>query len=244
MPRSKVRQSAKERIWRNGKFRLFISHKAGIKSKANELKAALGRFGITCFVAHADIAPTKKWRNEILIALSSMHALVALMTKSFHNSPWTDQEVGYALGRDVPVVPVRLGSDPYGFIGEYQALSCKWSEMPTELIKIFIKNESVRDAYIDVVAECNSFDEGNALAKLLPSIDKLSGNQEKRLIEIYNKNGQVKGSYGFNGEQAQLYGDGLVHHLARITGHKYRVNGFDISIVRLKARRKATNKRR
>ena len=48
--------------------------------------------------------------------------LVALLTSGFHESEWTDQEVGVAIGRDVPVVPVKLGEIPYGFIGKFQAL--------------------------------------------------------------------------------------------------------------------------
>ena len=61
--------------------------------------------------------------EEIDLALRSMHALSALLTPDFHLSDWTDQEVGFALGRGVLVVPVRLGLDPYGFIGKVQGLS-------------------------------------------------------------------------------------------------------------------------
>jgi len=51
-----------------------------------------------------------------------MDALLALMSEDFHQSAWTDQEVGVAIGRGVPVIPVRRGTNPYGFIGKYQAL--------------------------------------------------------------------------------------------------------------------------
>ena len=40
----------------------------------------------------------------------------------FPKSRWTDQEVGWALGRDVHVLPVRRGIDPYGFLGEVQGI--------------------------------------------------------------------------------------------------------------------------
>ncbi|MGY2982675.1 hypothetical protein ACVI1K_000022 [Bradyrhizobium sp. USDA 4508] len=44
------------------------------------------------------------------------------MTKGFHESNWTDQEIGFALGRGVMVVAVNLGRNPYGFIGDMHAL--------------------------------------------------------------------------------------------------------------------------
>jgi hypothetical protein len=50
-----------------------------------------------------------------------MDGFVALLTTEFHDSDWTDQEVGYALARRVPIISVRMGRDPYGFLGKFQA---------------------------------------------------------------------------------------------------------------------------
>lgn len=102
--------------------RLFISHRAQDKKAAAELKTACHRYGISGFVAHETIEPIKEWQSEIERALQSMDALVALITPEFADSNWTDQEVGWSMGRGVPVVPVRLGRDPYGFIGKYQGI--------------------------------------------------------------------------------------------------------------------------
>ena len=63
---------------------------------------------MSCFVAHVDIHPTKEWQDEIESALSSMDGFVALLTDKFHESDWTDQEVGFALARGVPIIAVRL----------------------------------------------------------------------------------------------------------------------------------------
>ena len=111
------------RLWKPNYLRLFLSHKAEYKREASMLKDAMEYFGVSCFVAHEDIEPTKEWQDEIEKALFTMDALVALMTENFSNSYWTDQEIGVAIGREVPVIPIRLGTDPYGFIGKFQALS-------------------------------------------------------------------------------------------------------------------------
>jgi TIR domain-containing protein len=109
-----VSSVAAERIWGiHQDFRLFLSHKAEVKKETSALKERLEAFGASCFVAHVDIHPTKEWQDEIESALSSMDAFVALLTEKFHESDWTDQEVGFALARGVPIVAVRLGRDPY-----------------------------------------------------------------------------------------------------------------------------------
>ena len=47
--------------------------------------------------------------------------MCALLTEGFHESNWTDQEVGFALARGILVIPVKYESAPYGFMGRIQA---------------------------------------------------------------------------------------------------------------------------
>jgi hypothetical protein len=214
---------AAKRIWGDEGYRVFLSHKAEVKKKAAELKARLELFGISCFVAHKDIHPTKEWQNEIESALVSMDAFVALMTKEFHDSLWTDQEVGFALSRRVPIIAVKLGRDPYGFIGKFQALSCRWNAAPTELSRLLIKHTRMLDAYISALKRCSSFDEGNTLSKVLPDIESLTSGQVHRFVSAFNENNQLGDSFGFNGTKPHSFGDGLAAHLSRITGRKYKI---------------------
>ncbi|AGK59929.1 hypothetical protein HYPDE_41303 [Hyphomicrobium denitrificans 1NES1] len=85
------------------------------------MREVLKRYGISSFVAHDDIKVSAKWRDEILRSLHSMDAFVAIITKDFSQSNWTDQEVGIAVCRDVLIIPLDKGAAPYGFIGELQA---------------------------------------------------------------------------------------------------------------------------
>jgi len=66
-----------------------------VKKETAQLKKSLELIGVSAFVAHTDIKPTTHWQEEIENALASMDAFVALLTEKFHESPWTDQEVGY-----------------------------------------------------------------------------------------------------------------------------------------------------
>jgi pyruvoyl-dependent arginine decarboxylase (PvlArgDC) len=110
-------------FWLPFHFKLFISHLAKYKEKAQSLKIALLKYGISSFVAHDDIVPTKEWQIEIEKALFSMDALTAILTPEFENSKWTDQEIGIAIGQQILIIPIRKGLDPYGFIGKYQGFN-------------------------------------------------------------------------------------------------------------------------
>ena len=213
-----------KRIWGNDCFRVFLSHKVEVKRETSLLKDKLKLYGICCFVAHEDIHPTKEWQDEIENALHTMDSFVALLTDGFHDSLWTDQEVGFAFGRGVPIISVKLGKDPYGFIGKFQAVSCTWETAPTEIAKILIKKEPMLNAYINAVQNCQSYDGANKLAELLPFIARLSGSQIEKLAKAFNENSQVSDSYGFNGKKPTYYGDGLVHHLRRITDIDYKLS--------------------
>ena len=110
-------------IWKPGTLRVFISHRDTYKVQANQLAKTLGPYGISSFVAHDTIEPMDIWQDEILKGLETMELLLAFVTDDFHKSIWANQEVGFALGRGVPVLSVKLeGADPRGFIGREQAL--------------------------------------------------------------------------------------------------------------------------
>lgn len=212
------------RIWEKKCFRVFLSHKAEVKKETADLKDKLRIYGISCFVAHEDVNPTIEWQNEIENALHTMDTFVALLTGGFHDSLWTDQEVGFAFGRGVPIVSVKLGKDPYGFIGKFQALSCTWDKAPAEIAKILIKKEPMLNAYINAIKECTNYDHSNKLSELLPFIERLTDSQIENLIEAFNENSQVYDSYGFNGENPKYYGDGLLCHLKRITKIDFKLS--------------------
>ncbi len=110
------------KFWHPNHFRLFLCHLSTFKVKTGQLQKILIEYGISSFVAHKDIEPTKEWQDEIEKALFSMDALAAILTPKFDESKWTDQEIGVAVGRDVLIIPIRKGMDPYGFIGKYQGM--------------------------------------------------------------------------------------------------------------------------
>ena len=211
-----VSPDAQRRIWEEGSFRLFMSHKSEIKAETSDLKTQLHRFGISAFVAHQDIRPTKAWQDEIENALATMDGFVALMTSDFHDSDWTDQEVGYALARGVPTMAVKLGKDPYGFMAKFQAIPGDWSKCPIEIARVVIRDERGFNAYVAALKHCNSWEGGNVLAMALSGLERLRTDQIDQLVTAYNDTRELWGSWGFNGTRQWEYGPGLVAHLNRL----------------------------
>ena len=133
-------------FWAKDDTRIFISHLVEIKDKTALLAAELEKYGFKTFVAHTDIEPTKEWQDEIELALSTADGLVALISPNFISSKWCDQEVGFPIGRRLPIVPVRIGHDPYGFIGKYQAVQGKGKSIPNlakEIFELFISKPAI-----------------------------------------------------------------------------------------------------
>ena len=165
-------------FWRKGMLRLFVSHLATYRAFVAELQTALLDFGISGFVAHNDIEPTQDWQTQIETALATCDALVALLHPDFHVSNWTDQEIGFAMGRGVPTYAVRFGQDPYGFIGRFQAFNGNAKQaivLARELFDAYRKNKQTQRRMSEVVVglfeESNSFAEAKTRVGYLEELD-------------------------------------------------------------------------
>ena len=104
------------------KLKLFLSHISKDKDKATRLRDCLAPLGVSAFVAHEDIHPTRDWQDEILRALRTMDAFLSIHTKGFSSSYWTQQESGFAVARGVKLIAFKMGEDPTGFLSIKQAL--------------------------------------------------------------------------------------------------------------------------
>lgn len=136
--------------WKVGYYKVFISHLSKYKSSASNLKLMLEPYGISAFVAHEDIKPTKEWEVEIEKALFSMNALCAILTPDFNKSSWCDQECGYAFGRNVLTIPIDKGQLPYGMFGKIQAVKSEGKnaqQIADSVFNAIVDNDKSRAEY-------------------------------------------------------------------------------------------------
>lgn len=192
---------ADSKFWLPNHFRLFLSHLSSFKSQTSKLQKALKNYGISGFVAHEDIEPTKEWLTEIEKALFSMDALVAILMPGFHESNWTDHEVGVAVGRDVLVIPIRRGIDPYGFIGKYQGLQAKnktVGQVASEIFSVILSNQKTKGRMLDCLVDqfllSGTVDDANRWLKLLGMVETLPERHGEKIIENFASNNIVSQS--------------------------------------------------
>ena len=141
-------------FWSPGQFRLFISHVTSFKQRATALRHELSRYHISGFVAHETIEAGELWQREIEAGLRSMQAMTALITPDFRDSRWVDQEIGWALGSDTYVLPVRRGADPHGFIGEVQGIQGRGkrvSQVAAEIFETLLRVSATRDTLLEAL---------------------------------------------------------------------------------------------
>ena len=191
--------------WASESIRVFISHLAEEGVRATQLKIAMEAWGLDGFVAHLDIDPGAQWATEIETALASCDALVAILTDGFGASAWCDQEVGWALGRNVPVIPVRVDLAPYGLLGSTQAV--RWlrtipaaDEVAKQILMVLIRDPRMAaraiDSMVGRLERAESFARANAIAgKLVELRARLTPAQFERLDRAALENSQVLNAY-------------------------------------------------
>jgi hypothetical protein len=190
-------------FWRTGMLRVFISHLSTKSASAAQLQEALLEYGISAFVAHNDIEPTQEWQTQIEIALATCDALIAVMHDGFHASNWTDQEIGFAMGRGVPTFSIRCGQDPYGFIGRFQAFNGnkrKIADVARELFDAYRKNKQTQrqmcEAMVGLFEASDNFAEAKERIGYLEDFGVWDPSFSKRIKAAAKTNSQVRGSWG------------------------------------------------
>jgi hypothetical protein len=190
-------------FWRKGMLRVFLGHLAAHGVFAAELQEALLDFGVSCFVAHNDIEPTEEWQTQIETALATCEAFVALLHQDFHASNWTDQEIGFAMGRGVPAFAVRLGQDPYGFIGRFQAFNGSKktaAALGRELFDAYRKNKQTHrrmsEVLVGLFEQGGSFADAKARIGYLEDLTLWEPSFSTRIRSAAKSNSQINGSWG------------------------------------------------
>ncbi len=214
-------------IWKKGMVRLFISHRDRHKVKANELAEALEQYGISSFVAHDSIQPMTIWQTEIVKGLETMEILLAFVTDDLHNSIWANQEIGFALGRSIPIVSLKLqDQDPNGFIGKQQALKCRYDDVAAAAPRIYTvlsdklgNRERLQTSLISAFVNSPNFYEAKQrFDRMKGVVESLSDVEVAEIVEGFSKNSQLHKAIYLNNKYERLR-----NFLNKVTGISWLV---------------------
>jgi hypothetical protein len=226
-------------FWKPGLARVFVSHRDAYKKEARELGEALEEYGISCFIAHDTIAPLAQWRDEIMKGLETMEAMIVFQTNDFQDSLWCQQEVGYALGKSTPIVPLKLGSkDPPGFISHLQAMRGSMDNPFAAAKGLFPlignalgRQERLNEVLIAAFCESPSYsDTKERFNRMEASVKSLTDAQLQQIVAAFANNGQLSGA----GHLTSKY-ERLRRFLENVTRRNFSVSRGVISEQKPKA---------
>ncbi|WP_238219513.1 toll/interleukin-1 receptor domain-containing protein [Tsukamurella pulmonis] len=197
VPKSQVPVATAVTVKGNDPLFIFASHLTKYRKLVGNVGKELEMFGIELFVAHDSIEDDAEWREEIETGLRKCHAGVVFLHEGFKDSAWCDQEVGWMMGRGIPVLPLNFGATPYGFLGKLQANPMRTDD-PTKIcdkILTRLKKSSelagpMASSLILGMRESQHFHETDEIWGHLRELS-LDADQCSRLLEATKQNGQV-----------------------------------------------------
>jgi nucleoside 2-deoxyribosyltransferase len=181
-------------------LRIFLSHRDAYRVEVAALAAELRQFLLQTFVAHEDIEGGAPWRAALQRELTQMDALVAIVTDDFHSGGWTDQEVGFAVATNKPIIGVRIGQEtPKGFLADVQAVRGTFAP-PRKLACAVAKalalhlpmEANSKAALMNAFAEANTWADAHERFDRLEAITtSLSTVEIDFLVKAFRENGQI-----------------------------------------------------
>lgn len=87
-------------------YKVFISHSARDQGLVISLANLLSKFGVEVYVAQWYLAPGEPLDKIILQQIEQSDCVIVLLTRNGIRSNWVQQEIGYALRTNRPLIPI------------------------------------------------------------------------------------------------------------------------------------------
>ena len=87
-------------------YKVFISHSTSDIGLVTSLAHLLQKFGIDVFVANWYLSPGESLDKKVFDQIESSDCVVVLLTRNGIRSNWVQQEIGYSMQKNRPVIPI------------------------------------------------------------------------------------------------------------------------------------------
>ena len=182
-------------------LKVFFSYSTNDKETVGDLKTVLESMGFEVFLAHEDLEPCVEWQEEIKKNLSNCDIFIPLLTNSFKESEWTNQEIGIAIATDKFIIPMQVDFPPYGFIGKIQSLRIAEYSLDTakEIVRVIRNNsrfgEDMNNFIVYAFANSKNRVQANDRARLLEEIWDFKPEQIRQIISAIKENTIIRSAY-------------------------------------------------
>jgi len=178
---------------------IFASHLSSEREYVGGVERALRqRYGIEMFVAHDSIPMDATWQPEIAAALARCHAAVAFIHSGFSQSAYCQQEVGWILGRGIPIARYMFGEAPVALLSQRQGKPVKRQDVESladEILDYLSTKEELRGHLVTSLAnalvESPNFDTTDRIWAAFPKGYPITTQQATVLIHAAESQNQV-----------------------------------------------------
>lgn len=89
-----------------GKIKTFLSHSSQDQSFISRLEKSLEVVGANSYIAEWWLEAGQLLADKIKRNITDSTVLVALLSHEANRSAWVHEEIGYAIAKDIPIIPV------------------------------------------------------------------------------------------------------------------------------------------
>jgi hypothetical protein len=118
---------------------VYVTHGPADLSLAQDLFSTIRNFPFTVHVAMEELE-SGRTRSELGGRIANADVVVALFTEESANDPWLNQEIGYAVAKGVPVLPVYEAPEQRGgYVADTEGVELKRSELTVTVFNLICR---------------------------------------------------------------------------------------------------------
>lgn len=190
---------------------IFASHLSAHRGYLGEVEAELNWYNIRLFVAHDSIPMDALWEKEIVDALNGCHAGAVFLHPKIDDSYYCMQEVGWILGRGIPIARLMFGESPRALLGAQQGKQLtdrSATEAAAAIVDWTLTHPTLASCVSESLTTALDDSVGYRITDMvwarLAQIPELSREQLKRVLHAAETNPQVFGT-GVGGYRGRAY---------------------------------------
>jgi len=118
---------------------VYVTHGPADLSLATDLFSTIRNFPFTVHVAMEELESGRA-RSELEGRIANADVVVALFTAESATDPWLNQEVGYAVAKGVPVLPVYEDPDRRGgYVADSEGVELERDDLPVTVFNLICR---------------------------------------------------------------------------------------------------------
>ena len=194
-------------------MQVFLSHRENEEGKkyALALREELAILGVDTIIASHLIHPGADWAQKLLEHLEASSALLCIASRGYTDSAWCQQEIGWAIGRNIPALWIRYDSAEHstGFLKSKQELVPSEPLDEAEIARAIgawlaaedKTREETRATLLRALTFSNTYQQTQDIAHVLATLDSWTDDEWKQIDDAAENNRQVREAFFYSGRK-------------------------------------------